>query len=88
MINVSPRKPGLNSNGNHATVAEYDSDIWWHGGADQTPPLYVYHHIPGQEKLQGNSQLDFPNYTLYSPGSREGSVGSDPTGPELTLNLI
>lgn len=41
----------------------------WGGGvnsnacAHQIPPLHVNHHIPGQEKLQGNSQLDFQNYT-------------------------
>lgn len=53
------------------TTARWYTKTWGMGGvefnsdacAHQIPPLHVKRRIPGQEKLQGDSQLDFQNYT-------------------------
>lgn len=53
------------------TTARWYTKTWEMGGvgfnsdacAHQIPPLHVNLRIPGQEKLQGDSQLDFQNYT-------------------------
>lgn len=77
----------LNFYGNHK-VMDYDSSVIYENmkveppvhASNQIPPLNLRSRIPGQKKLRGNSQLEFPNYTLIPGIAGElGGVGSHRT---------
>lgn len=56
--------------------------------AHQIPPLYVDRRIPGQEKLQGDSQLDFQNYTPVPEIAGElAGVGSHRTRADANFSV-
>lgn len=55
--------------------------------AHQIPPLHVNRRIPGQEKLQGDSQLDFQNYTRVPEIAGElARVGSHRTRADANFS--
>ena len=76
-------KPGFNSYGNPIMITDGTCLTREHKGRAHTHACVQPATESLLSRLQGKSQLEFPNYTLI-PGIAGELVGSDPTGSKLT----